>query len=80
VIVEFMDDQRDEFGVEPICTVLQMAPSYYAAKTRPVRTSRSSPNGSVTPLRRSRSTCTRMCRPDSKLVPRRLLRRWSTPL
>ena len=28
---------RDEFGVEPICTVLQVAPStYYAAKSRPV--------------------------------------------
>jgi putative transposase len=37
VIVQFIDDQRDEFGVEPICTVLQVAPStYYAAKSRPV--------------------------------------------
>ena len=37
-VVDFIDANRDEFGVEPICTVcvLQMAPStYYAAKTRP---------------------------------------------
>ncbi|MCW2832793.1 MAG: transposase [Nocardioides sp.] len=34
--VEFIDGNRDEFGVEPICRVLQIAPSvYYAAKTRP---------------------------------------------
>src|SRR6266481_3295459 len=37
MIVEFIDDQRDEFGVEPICTTLQVAPStYYAAKSRPL--------------------------------------------
>jgi putative transposase len=37
VIVGFIDDQREEFGVEPICAVLQVAPStYYAAKSRPV--------------------------------------------
>ena len=36
MIVEFIDANRDEFGVEPICTVLQVAPStYYAAKSRP---------------------------------------------
>jgi putative transposase len=35
VIVGFIDEHRDEFGVEPICRVLQMAPStYYAAKKR----------------------------------------------
>jgi putative transposase len=35
VIVGFIDEHRDEFGVEPICTTLQMAPStYYAAKRR----------------------------------------------
>jgi putative transposase len=35
VIVGFIDEHRDEFGVEPICTTLQMAPStYYAAKKR----------------------------------------------
>lgn len=33
--VAFIDEHRDEFGVEPICRVLQMAPStYYAAKLR----------------------------------------------
>ena len=33
--VAFIDEHRDEFGVEPICRVLQMAPStYYAAKAR----------------------------------------------
>ncbi len=31
----FIDEHRDEFGVEPICTALQVAPStYYAAKRR----------------------------------------------
>jgi putative transposase len=35
VIVGFIDEHREEFGVEPICRVLQMAPStYYAAKKR----------------------------------------------
>jgi putative transposase len=35
VIVSFIDDHRCEFGVEPICRVLQVAPStYYAAKNR----------------------------------------------
>jgi putative transposase len=32
----YIDAHRDEFGVEPICRVLQVAPSgYYAAKRRP---------------------------------------------
>jgi len=36
VIVTFIDGQREEFGVEPVCRVLQVAPStYYAAKKRP---------------------------------------------
>jgi putative transposase len=36
VIVEFIDDHKDQFGVEPICRDLQVAPStYYAAKARP---------------------------------------------
>ena len=36
MIVEFIDANRDDLGVEPICEVLQVAPStYYAAKTRP---------------------------------------------
>jgi len=35
VIVGFIDGHRDEFGVEPICRVLEMAPStYYAARRR----------------------------------------------
>jgi putative transposase len=35
VIVAFVDEHRDEFGVEPICTTLQVAPStYYAGKRR----------------------------------------------
>jgi putative transposase len=37
VIVGFIDEHRDELGVEPICTALQIAPStYYAAKRRQV--------------------------------------------
>ena len=42
VVVQFIDDHRDRFGVEPICRVLtehsvKIAPSgYYAFKTRPV--------------------------------------------
>ena len=35
-MVEFIDGNRDELGVEPICEVLQVAPStYYSAKSRP---------------------------------------------
>ncbi|MDM7856671.1 IS3 family transposase [Cellulomonas alba] len=35
-VVAFIDAHRAEFGVEPICKDLQVAPStYYAAKTRP---------------------------------------------
>jgi putative transposase len=35
VTVEFIDANRDDLGVEPICRVLQVAPStYYAAKRR----------------------------------------------
>jgi putative transposase len=34
--VDYIDAHRAEFGVEPICAALQVAPStYYAAKTRP---------------------------------------------
>jgi putative transposase len=37
VIVAFIDDNRDELGVEPICKALQVASStYYAAKRRQV--------------------------------------------
>jgi len=36
VIVDYIDAHREEFGVEPICEVLQVAPStYYDNKTRP---------------------------------------------
>jgi putative transposase len=35
-MIAFIDAKRDEFGVEPICEVLQFAPStYYSAKRRP---------------------------------------------
>ncbi len=35
-MVSYIDGHLDEFGVEPICRVLQLAPStYYAAKSRP---------------------------------------------
>jgi putative transposase len=35
-MVRYIDERRDEFGVEPICRVLQVAPStYYSAKSRP---------------------------------------------
>ena len=34
-MVDYIDQHRDLFGVEPICAVLQVAPStYYAAKRR----------------------------------------------
>ena len=36
MIVDYIDANREEFGVEPICKVLQVAPStYYSAKKRP---------------------------------------------
>jgi putative transposase len=39
-MVDYIDEHRDEFGVEPICKVLQIAPStYYAAKQRVVEPS-----------------------------------------
>jgi putative transposase len=35
-MVRYIDAHRDEFGVEPICRALQVAPStYYSAKSRP---------------------------------------------
>jgi putative transposase len=40
VIVGFIDEHRDELGVEPICRALRMAPStYYAAKRRQIEPS-----------------------------------------
>ncbi len=36
-MVKFIDEHRDEYGVEPICAQLPIAPStYYASKTRPL--------------------------------------------
>jgi len=36
-MVAYIDEYRDAFGVEPICAVLQVAPStYYAARSRPL--------------------------------------------
>jgi putative transposase len=35
-VIRYIDGHRDRFGVEPICEVLQVAPStYYSAKKRP---------------------------------------------
>ena len=40
MIVGFIDEHRDELGVEPICRALRMAPStYYAAKRRQIEPS-----------------------------------------
>ncbi len=34
-MTRYVDDDRQEFGVEPICRVLQFAPAtYYAARSR----------------------------------------------
>ncbi len=36
-MTRYIDDHRERFGVEPICSMLQVAPStFYAAKARPV--------------------------------------------
>ena len=36
-MAEFIEENRDEFGVEPICTTLEVAPStYYEFKSRPL--------------------------------------------
>ncbi len=46
----FVDDNRDEFGVEPICVTLQVAPStYYAAKKR-VPSARAIRDGVMMPI------------------------------
>ena len=35
-MVSFIDENREDFGVEPICAQLPIAPSgYYGAKSRP---------------------------------------------
>ena len=37
MMVSFIDENREEFGVEPICAQLPIAPSgYYGAKSRPL--------------------------------------------
>jgi putative transposase len=37
VVVDFIDENKEELGVEPICKELQVATStYYAAKARPL--------------------------------------------
>ena len=38
MIVAFVDDNREELGVEPICAALQSAPSTYCAAKRRVLT------------------------------------------
>ena len=36
VIVDFIDENKEELGVEPVCKELQVATStYYAARSRP---------------------------------------------
>jgi putative transposase len=41
VLVGFIDEHRAEFGVEPICEELEMAPStYHAAKHREIAPSK----------------------------------------
>ena len=48
--MSFIDANRSEFGVEPICTVLQLAPStYYQAKARPL-SARAVRDGVLSPL------------------------------
>lgn len=48
--VQFIDDNRSELGVEPICKTLHVAPStYYGAKSRPA-SERSKRDGVLVPL------------------------------
>ncbi len=36
-MIRYIDAHRDEYGVEPVCQVLEIAPStYYEARSRPV--------------------------------------------
>ena len=43
-MIEFIDDHRESFGVEPICRMLQIAPStYYEHKTRHAQPDRAPP-------------------------------------
>lgn len=37
-MIEFIDDHRESYGVEPICRILPIAPStYYEHKAREIR-------------------------------------------
>ena len=48
--VQFIDHNREEFGVEPVCAALQVAPStYWAAKRRP-RSARALRDAKLMPL------------------------------
>jgi len=50
MMVNYIDTHRSEFGVEPICRVLQVAPStYYAAKSR-LPSARAIRDGLMTPI------------------------------
>ena len=52
-MVDFVDEQRDDYGVEPICKVLPIAPStYYEQKTRQADPGRLPPR-----VRRDRALC-----------------------
>ncbi len=67
----FIDERRGEFGVEPICSVLPIAPStYYAAKPRP-------PSARAAARRRARSRrSARVCdgRTAASTAPRKVWR------
>ena len=43
VMVEFIDEHRDEYGVEPICQVLPIAPSTYYEHEARTRRARATP-------------------------------------
>ena len=56
-MVSFVDDHRDEYGVEPICAVLPIAPStYYEHKVREVDPSRLPPRAKRDLVLRGRSS------------------------
>lgn len=43
-MIEFIDDHRESYGVEPICRILPIAPStYYEHKAREIRPDRAPP-------------------------------------
>jgi putative transposase len=52
-MIAYIDEHRDEFGVEPICEELPIAPStYYAAKGRPPSARAVKDEETVTEIRR----------------------------